>query len=459
MENNDYPIYNFKIKEDGTDTGMVGISLVDEPAVESEFLTFKAENFVKETEFIILKDENDNYKQELLGAALRPDIPILRKDQNTGDYYYGVFTSDVIEQIRNKFHKQKNTSNVNLQHDEDLTIDAYLNESYIIQTQEQLDAVKAMGLENVELGAWIVRYKIESEELFNKIKNKEINVNGFSVEVFLNKELIEANKNNFNLNNKNNLIMSKFNKLVDRFKEVLAEFEEEDTSGEGNSDENKFETAKIAGDDGLEISWTEVEEPAYYVNDDGSLGDQLPDGTYDLEDGRQIIITNDVVSEVKEADGDGEDEEGDMKKEDENNTEANNTESNTESNNEELNKEEDKSNSEKQNMQDEGNSEGSDLDKTIRDMIPTDSDGTYQLEVFVSDGKISFGTLYSYTYKDLKFDKLVEEYEKLKKENVKLKKEPATPPVFSEFKSKSEKKNKKEFKNNLDYQLSRLNLE
>lgn len=448
----DYPIYEFKIDENGTDTGMMAISLVDEPGIESEFITFNSEKVVNKPHFIALKDEKGEYKQELFGAAIRPDIPILRKDE-IGKYYYGVFTKDTIELIRNKFFKQKNTSNVNLMHDAEMTIDAYLVESFIIENEQQLEAVKSMGIDDVEIGAWMVRYKIESDELFQKIVDGEINLQGFSIEALLHRELVQASKNNFNLN-KNNTIMSKFNELINKFKTILAEFEEEDSS---ESEENKFESAPLAEGDQT-VTWTETGEAAYYVNDDGSLGDTLPDGTYELEDGRQIIIANNVVSEITEAEGD-EDNEEDMNKEGENNNEKSSNESESQENMEQ----EDESNESEsnENFESEEDESKTDYNKTLKELIPTDSDGTYSLEVFVSDGKISFGTLYSYTYKDLKFDKLIEKFEQLKQENEELKEQPASAPVFSTFKSnkKENKKSKKEFKSNLDYQLSRLGLD
>lgn len=444
----EYPVYRFKVKKDGTGTGMVGISLVDEPAMESSWEVFKNEQL--KPMFIAL--ESTEEKQELLGAALIPDKAILRKDE-AGNYYYGVFDGDTIETIRNKFHKEKkNLGTVNLNHDSDKKIEAYLNESYIIQTQEQLDAVHSLGLgEEVVLGSWVVRYKIEDSEVFNFAKE---NLTGFSIEILLERELVdEFIKSNF----KNNFIMSKVEKLVERFKSAIEEFETP-----GTSTEQTLEDVTVA-ESGRVLRYTEVGEPVLEVTTDEEGNEETVPfqeaAELILEDGRTIVIDeNGNLVEIKEAEEDVDPvAEEDMEEK----TEGEKSEE----------KLEDEKPEDLEDEASEQNSEKSDLDKTIREVIPTNADGTYQLEVYVSEGKISFGTLYAYTYKDMKFDKLVEEFESLKQEKESLNsevenlkaevKKPIAAPVFTQFNGEDgkPKMSKEVFKNNLEYTLHRLGLD
>lgn len=431
MEN--IPIFNFKIREDGTSTGMIGISIVDEPAIQSSFEKFNEVN--NQVKYIALKDEKGNYKKELLGAALRPDIPILRKDENN-DYYYGIFEKETIEIIRNKFHKQKLTDQVNLQHDENKKIDAYLIESYIISNQEQLNAVKSMGLENVEVGAWIVRYKIENDQVFNEAL--EGKYTGFSIEILLDRELAELSKNNY-INKNNNKVMSKFNELINKFKTVLNEFEnleeEKPVNEPVNENEEKFETAVI-DDTGQTVEWSEVGEAVYYIDEEGNRGEVVADGEYPLDNNAIMVIVDGVLSELK----------------------------NVEPTEEEQSKEEEVVES-TENLE-EQKENVSDLSKSLSELIPLDKEGTYQLEVYVSGGKVQLGTLYAWTYQDLKLKDLTEKYESLMVEKKdlteKLEKLPANKPVFTSFTNtneKSEPKKRNDFKSNLDYQLYRLGLD
>jgi len=439
-----YPVYRFIVKEDGTTTGMVGIALVDEPAVEAQWMTF-AKQEVKPV-FIALESES---KQELLGVALRPDFPILRKDED-GSYYYGVFEKQTIETIKNKFHKEKrNLGTVNLMHDSDQKIEGYLNESYIIQTQEQLDAVRALGLaeDQTEIGDWVVRYKIEDSKVFNFAKE---NLTGFSIEILLERELVEE----FNKNNiiKNNKIMSKIEKLVERFKTAINEFEEPVKEQTETPTEQTLEDVTVA-ESQMVLRYTEVGAPVLEVTSNEEGAEETvaaAEGEYILEDGRVLVI--DAESNLVEI-RDAEQEVEPVAEEDM-----------TEEENLEAEKPADENLEEDQ-------TEKTDLNKTLSELIPVDSDGTYQLEVYVSEGKISFGTLYAYTYKDLKFDKLVEDYETLKQEKVELDneveklkaevKKPVSNPVFTQFNGSTEKNkiSKTDFKNNLEYTLHRLGLD
>lgn len=449
----DYPVYKFKVKEEGTGTGMVGISLVDEPAMESSWEAFEKEHV--KPQFIAL--ESTSEKQELLGAALIPDKAILRKDDKD-NFYYGIFDKDTIEVIRNKFHKEKkNLGTVNLNHESDKRIDAYLNESYIIQTQEQLSSVQELGLgDEISIGTWVVRYKIEDSEVFEFAKE---NLTGFSIEVLLERELVdEFIKTNF----KNNFIMSKVEKLVEMFKNAINEFETPETSTEETSEET-LEDVTVA-ESGRVLRYTEAGEPVLEITtDDEGNETEIPfeeAAELILEDGRTIVIDEDGnLVEIKDAEEESEPvTEEDMEEKSEEKPEDEKSEESEEKLAEESEETEE-------------NSDKSDLDKTIREVIPTDADGTYQLEVYVSDGSISFGTLYAWTYQDMKFDKLVEEFEALKEEKEtlnseveKLKEEvkkPVSAPVFTQFNGEEgkPKKSKEDFKNNVDYTLSRLGLD
>jgi hypothetical protein len=428
----DFPVYKFKVKESGTDTGMIGISLVSDPAIMSNWQEFSVQNKPK---YIALQNEDGSYKQELLGAALRPDLPILRVD-DYGNYYYGVFEKDTIETIRNKFHKQKYTSEVNVQHDPNQKVDAYLIESYILETEEQLKSVNDLGLTDVEVGAWIVRYKVESEDVFKQALEGDLN--GFSVEVLLQRELTELHKNN-NINLNNN-VMSKIEELVKKFKTVLDEFEDENTNDDSTQTE-EFEDAKLADSD-VVLRFTDVGSPVYQVITDEEQNETtelVEAGEYILEDGRTLIVDDSSnLSEISDAEPAPAEETG-------------------------MN-EEDKGGSTQTEDLEETSTEdtGTDLNKSLSELIPTDVDGTYQLEVYVSGGAISFGTLYAWTYKDLQLKAIVEKYEEMSKEVVKLKEQlekPIGAPVFDKLSDHSNKKSKKDFKNNLEYTLHRLHLD
>lgn len=167
------------IDENDSTTGVKTISIVSDPAIESDFVAMS-----KEVQFIELAAP---YKQVLAGLALIPDKDIPRTARN-GEKYVATFSKEAIERIRNKFHKELMTSNVNVQHDQKQYIPAYLIESFIIDSPERLSDVKAKGIKEATDGAWFVAYKVEDKETFAKALSGELK--GFSVEIYV-KNLFE----------------------------------------------------------------------------------------------------------------------------------------------------------------------------------------------------------------------------------------------------------------------------
>ena len=165
----------FDIDEFDDSTGVKTISIVDTPAIESDFVAFEKEKI----EYVEMKGA---YKQILAGLALIPNKDIPRTNPK-GEKYLAYFTAEGIEKIRNKFHKQLMNNRVNVDHKQSDYINAYMVESFIIDSDERLADVKAKGIKEPVMGSWFVAYKIEDIEVFNKALSGELN--GFSVEIFI----------------------------------------------------------------------------------------------------------------------------------------------------------------------------------------------------------------------------------------------------------------------------------
>lgn len=160
------PIYRFIVGEDD-EAGVTAVALVDHPAIEMNWQAFnKVQNF-----------KADNEKRIISGALMVADLPIYRKDEQ-GEYY-GLFTSEDIYNIRNKFFKNNNTKSVNEMHDPNKMIDGvYMIESFIIDSKRGINAPDGLKLTD---GSWFGSYKVDNEEIWNDfIKTGEFK--GFSVE-------------------------------------------------------------------------------------------------------------------------------------------------------------------------------------------------------------------------------------------------------------------------------------
>ena len=110
------------------------------------------------------------------GPAMVPDQLILRKDEN-GVPFHVFFSKDTVKKIAQKFFEYNKQNNTDINHDDDITTNNTLLESWIVD-DPKMDKSKAMGFEVPE-GTWMASYKINNEATWNQIKAGELN--GFSV--------------------------------------------------------------------------------------------------------------------------------------------------------------------------------------------------------------------------------------------------------------------------------------
>jgi hypothetical protein len=148
--------------------GIEAISLVDRPAIESNFITL-----AKEYEMNLA--EVDKEKKILMGPALIPNKMIFRKD---GESKYQVFFSEsTVEQASQMYLQNGNQSNATLQHKTKIQ-GMSLVESWLI-TDPEMDKSKSYGF-NLPKGTWMVSMKADNEQIWSKAKSGEIK--GFSIE-------------------------------------------------------------------------------------------------------------------------------------------------------------------------------------------------------------------------------------------------------------------------------------
>lgn len=119
---------------------------------------------------------SDDEKMIISGPAMTPNNLILRKDEN-GNPFHVFFSKETIEKIAEKFFEYNKMNNTDVNHDDNITTNNTLLESWIVNDPE-MDKSKSMGF-NVPQGTWMVSYKINDEATWKKIKEGELA--GFSV--------------------------------------------------------------------------------------------------------------------------------------------------------------------------------------------------------------------------------------------------------------------------------------
>ncbi len=163
--------------------GLFAISLVDKPAIESNWVCLRSQ---AEGQPIHLAVEQ--MKQTITGPVLIPDKPIYRQTES-GEEFEILFTSQVIEQLRNKFMKEKRTDQVTEMH-QGGTVGVYMTEVWTI-TDPEKDKAAALGL-TLPAGTLMASMKIDNPDVWELVKAGEYK--GFSIEAYLNLDKVMASK-------------------------------------------------------------------------------------------------------------------------------------------------------------------------------------------------------------------------------------------------------------------------
>ena len=148
--------------------GIDAVSVVDLPAIESNFIALA-------TDFEVKLAEVDSEKRILMGAALIPNKQIFRRIDD--DEFYVFFSKETVKKASELFLKNGNQSNATLQHDgkiDGMTV----VESWIVDDLE-FDKSKKYGF-SVPIGTWMISMKVDNEDVWRRVKSGEIK--GFSIE-------------------------------------------------------------------------------------------------------------------------------------------------------------------------------------------------------------------------------------------------------------------------------------
>lgn len=195
----------------GLESETYAISLVEEGAIESDFVALAKEDEEKRQVFL-----ESNEKHLVVGAALIPGKDIYRND---GEHeYYINFSKESIEKMSQDFMKEYRQHEVKTDHDE-VANEVYVVESWIV-TDSYKDKSNALGI-TVPEGSWMVSMKVNNIETWDRIKAGELK--GFSVESVVSlEEFSKQNSNNMEIE-ANEMFWTK---LVNVLKETFSKKEE-----------------------------------------------------------------------------------------------------------------------------------------------------------------------------------------------------------------------------------------
>lgn len=341
------PVFNALVDDEGT--GMIRVSLVDDPAVMSNFLAFDKDRV---TTMYRVADEE---KRLVFGVLMRADFPIYRNHPQLGEFYI-VYTPETIRKMAEKYMADDRQNNVDTMHDGEDRKGINIVQYFIKDTARGIDPE---GFDDIADGSLFAEYHVENDAVWNRIKDGTYR--GFSIEI-INDLVPEENQvkvdeiveetDNFNSQDKSD--MSKFARFKAGLARLLAQFGNvstdkgilawdgdedlkagdevflEDAEGnrtaapDGDYITTDAKTIRVADGKVAEISDPEAEvdstfgrkptdkaeliwdgeedlkagDAVYVEGEDGRI--PAPDGEYRTEDGKVIVVVEGVVAEIRD---------------------------------------------------------------------------------------------------------------------------------------------------------------
>ena len=279
------PVYQALADEEGC--GMLRISLVDNPAVESNFLTFAKQRRP------IMYAVQDEEKRLVLGVVMRADFPIYRRDEQDGKKveYYIVYKADTIRTMAEKYLAQNRQNLVNLMHENGTDQEGIQMVQYFIKG----NGIAPDGFDDISDGSLFAEFHVTNEEVWNAIKDGTYK--GFSLEGVFDlkpeedkgfvEEIVDSLDGIFSRIFKHQKRYEKMKKkgLLARLAKALVEM--------GN----------ITTDKGI-LAWDGEEDlkagDAVYIEDEEGNRTAAPDGDYVTEDKKTIVVVDGKVSEIND---------------------------------------------------------------------------------------------------------------------------------------------------------------
>jgi|TARA_R110001606_G_scaffold397402_2_gene573754 hypothetical protein len=188
------------IDEDVDESGIDAISIVENPAIEEQFVALNSQE--------IKLAEISKEKKILLGALLVPNKPIFRTGDE-GDYYI-YFSKETVSKASQRYLTLGKQNNSTLEHEHSLK-GLSLVESWIVEDKVH-DKSRVYGMD-VPVGTWMGAVKVNNDEIWSEYVSTN-KVKGFSIEGFF-ADKMERPKESIKEN------MSQDEKLLNKIKNIL----------------------------------------------------------------------------------------------------------------------------------------------------------------------------------------------------------------------------------------------
>ena len=162
------PIKKAIIDVEDSEMGLKTVSLVSDPAIQINWIKFNKQSEIK----LAIKNED---KRIIFTPVLIPNQLIYRNI--AGEEFNLMFDKETIELVEQKWVKDNLSSAVDIEHSSKLIDGVTFFESVLLNNER---FATAKGFEGLPEGTWFLTGKVESDDVWTKIKSGE--VNGVSID-------------------------------------------------------------------------------------------------------------------------------------------------------------------------------------------------------------------------------------------------------------------------------------
>ena len=274
------PVYQAIVDDEGT--GMLRISLVDDPAVQSNFIAFSKDRRP------MLYSIQDEEKRLVLGVVMRADFPIYRRDAADFEFYI-IYKADTIRKMAERYLAENRQNLVNLMHRDGSDVEGVQMVQYFLKGR----GVNPNGFDEIADGSLFAEFHVTNDEIWAAIKDGTYK--GFSLEGVFDlvpeqdkesvEKIVDTLDGKFENTPTKKPNMSKIARLRAALQKVLATF------------------GAVTTDKGV-LAWDGDEDlvagDRVYIEDQEGNRTEAPAGDYRTEDGKTIVVENGQVAEIRD---------------------------------------------------------------------------------------------------------------------------------------------------------------
>lgn len=277
------PVYSATMAEEVD--GILRISLVDLPAVMSDFQAFAEAESRREAVALSVADED---KHILRGVIMRADFPIYRVGKY-GEEYYIVYSADTIRQMAEKFFADHRENAVNIMHEEGSeVVGVNLVQWYI---KDAAAGINPEGFEDIADGSLFAEFHVSNPDVWERVKSGEFK--GFSLEGYF--TIVESEIEQGEIDTIIDALNGKFNKIskmgnLSKIKAALAAILCEMRSASSDKGVIRWD-----GDEELKVG-----DKLFTEGEEGGEPIAAPDGEYAISEADIVaVVSGGEVVEIR----------------------------------------------------------------------------------------------------------------------------------------------------------------